>query len=174
MAYVGQDVFLFRGSIRDNIALGRPDASEDDIVAAAKAACAHDFITAFPLGYDAPVGEHGLQLSGGQRQRIAVARALIKNAAIILLDEATASLDPESERQVQMAIEHLCQGRTTIVIAHRLHTIVHADRIYVIEDGGVVESGQHDELLRKGGRYASFYRVQLKDQEPKPAIAASA
>jgi ATP-binding cassette subfamily B protein len=174
MAYVGQDVFLFRGSIRDNIALGRPDASEDDIVAAAKAACAHDFISAFPLGYDAPVGEHGLQLSGGQRQRIAVARALIKNAAIILLDEATASLDPESERQVQMAIEHLCQGRTTIVIAHRLHTIVHADRIYVIEDGGVVESGQHDELLRKGGRYASFYRVQLKDQEPKPAIAASA
>jgi ATP-binding cassette subfamily B protein len=174
MAYVGQDVFLFRGSIRDNIALGRPDASEDDIVAAAKAACAHDFITAFPLGYDAPVGEHGLQLSGGQRQRIAVARALIKNAAIILLDEATASLDPESERQVQMAIEHLCQGRTTIVIAHRLHTIVHADRIYVIEDGGVVESGQHDELLRKGGRYASFYRLQLKDQEPKPAIAASA
>ena len=174
IAYVSQDVFLFRGTIRDNIALGRPDATEADIVAAAKAACAHDFITTFPLGYDAPVGEHGLQLSGGQRQRIAVARALIKNAAIILLDEATASLDSESERQVQMAIEHLCRGRTTIVIAHRLHTIVHADRIHVIEDGAVVESGRHDELLHKGGRYASFYRLQLKDQEAKPAIAASA
>jgi ATP-binding cassette subfamily B protein len=173
MAYVGQDVFLFRGTIRENIALGRPDASEADIVAAATAACAHDFITMFPRGYDTPVGEHGLALSGGQRQRIAVARALIKNAAIILLDEATASLDPESERQVQMAIEHLCQGRTTIVIAHRLHTIVHADRIHVIEDGAVVESGKHDELLRKGGRYASFYRLQLQGQT-QPTAAASA
>jgi ATP-binding cassette, subfamily B, bacterial MsbA len=174
LAYVGQDVFLFRGSIRENILFGRPDASEDEIVAAAQAACAHDFITGFPRGYDAPVGEHGLQLSGGQRQRIAVARALIKNAAIILLDEPTASLDSESERQVQLAIEHLCQGRTTIVIAHRLHTIVHADRINVLEDGMLVESGQHSELLHKGGRYASFYRLQLQHQEAAPAVAASA
>jgi ATP-binding cassette subfamily B protein len=174
LAYVGQDVFLFRGSIRDNIAIGRPDATEQEVVAAAKAACAHDFILSFPQGYDAPVGEHGLQLSGGQRQRIAVARALVKDAPIILLDEPTASLDSESERQVQMAIEHLSQGRTTIVIAHRLHTIVHADRIHVLEDGVLVESGQHSELLHKGGRYASFYRLQLQREEAAPAAAASA
>jgi ATP-binding cassette, subfamily B, bacterial MsbA len=171
IGYVGQDVFLFRGSVRENIALGRPGATEDQIVAAASAACAHEFIMSFPVGYDTPVGEHGLQLSGGQRQRIAVARALIKDAPIILLDEATASLDSESERQVQEAIEHLCQGRTTVAIAHRLHTIMHADRIHVVEQGVIVESGRHDELLRKGGRYASFYRLQLKDQEPRGPVA---
>jgi ATP-binding cassette subfamily B protein len=172
IAYVGQDVFLFRGSVRDNIAIGRPGASEAEIVAAAKAAYAHDFITACPRGYDTPVGEHGLQVSGGERQRIAVARALLKDAPIILLDEATASLDSESERLVQGAIEHLCSGRTTIVIAHRLHTVIDADRIFVIEDGAVAESGRHEELLRKGGRYASFYRLQLRPQEtgPEPSI----
>jgi ATP-binding cassette subfamily B protein len=176
VAYVGQDVFLFRGTVRENIALGRRDASEAEIVAAAKAAYAHDFITAFPRGYDTQVGEHGLQVAGGERQRIAVARALLKDAPIILLDEATASLDSESERQVQGAIEHLCRGRTTIVIAHRLHTVVDAHRIFVIEDGAVAESGRHDELLRKGGRYASFYRLQLREQERAPpvAIASSA
>ena len=167
VAYVGQDVFLFRGTIRDNIAMGRPGASESEIRAAARAAYAHDFILAFPRGYDTPVGEHGAQLAGGERQRIAIARALLKDAAIILLDEATASLDSESERQVQRALEHLCRGRTTIVIAHRLHTVVDADRIFVIEDGSVVESGRHEELLRKGGRYASFYRLQLRDQGPR-------
>jgi ATP-binding cassette, subfamily B, bacterial MsbA len=171
LAFVGQDVFLFRGSVRENIALGRSGATDAEIVAAAKAAYAHDFITAFPRGYDTPVGEHGLQVAGGERQRIAVARALLKDAPIILLDEATASLDSESERQVQGAIEHLCQGRTTIVIAHRLHTVVDADRIFIIEDGTVVESGRHDELLRKGGRYASFYRLQLRNQEPSPPVA---
>jgi len=174
LAYVGQDVYLFRGTIRDNIALGRLDATYEEIVAAATAACAHDFIIGFPLGYDTPVGEHGLQLSGGQRQRISVARALVKNAAIILLDEPTASLDSESEKQVQLAIEHLCRDRTTIVIAHRLHTIVHADRIHVLEDGMLVESGQHSELLHKGGRYASFYRLQLQHEGSSPAVAASA
>jgi ATP-binding cassette subfamily B protein len=174
IAYVGQDVFLFRGTIRDNIAFGRPNATQEEIAAAAQAACAHDFIMAFPRGYDTQVGEHGLQVSGGQRQRIAVARALVKNAPIILLDEATASLDSESERQVQEAIEHLCQGRTTLVIAHRLHTVTHADRIFVVEDGAIAESGRHDDLLRKGGRYASFYRLQLRDQEPRDAIAATA
>jgi ATP-binding cassette, subfamily B, bacterial MsbA len=176
VAYVGQDVFLFRGSVRDNIAVGRPGATDAEIVAAAKAAYAHDFIMASPRGYDTPVGEHGLQVAGGERQRIAVARALLKDAPIILLDEATASLDSESERQVQGAIEHLCRGRTTIVIAHRLHTVVDAHRIFVIEDGTVAESGRHDELLRKGGRYASFYRLQLRDQERAPpvAIASSA
>jgi ATP-binding cassette, subfamily B, bacterial MsbA len=166
IAYVGQIVHLFRGSIRDNIALGKLNAGEDEIVTAAKAAHAHDFIESFPAGYDTPVGEHGLQLSGGQRQRIAIARALIKDAPIILLDEATAALDAESERNVQEAIAELCEGRTTIAIAHRLSTIMHADCILVVEDGMIVESGRHEELLRKGGRYASFYRMQLKEQTP--------
>jgi ATP-binding cassette, subfamily B, bacterial MsbA len=174
IAYVGQDVFLFRGTIRDNIEFGKPGASEDEIVAAAKGAYAHDFILTFPRGYDTPVGEHGLQLSGGQRQRVAIARALIKNAPIILLDEATAALDSESELQVREAMEHLCQGRTTLAIAHRLHTVSHADRIFVIEDGKVVESGRHDELLRKSGRYALFYRLQLKEQETRTPIEAAA
>jgi subfamily B ATP-binding cassette protein MsbA len=176
IAYVGQDVFLFRGTVRENIEFGKPGASEDEIVAAAKAAYAHDFIMSFPRGYDTPVGEHGLQLSGGQRQRVAIARALIKNAPIILLDEATAALDSEAELQVREAMEHLCRGRTTLVIAHRLHTVSHADCIYVVEDGRVVESGRHDELLHAGGRYASFYRLQLKEQEshdPVAAVAAS-
>jgi ATP-binding cassette subfamily B protein len=166
IAYVGQIVQLFRGTIRENIEMGRIGASEAEIVAAAKAAHAHEFILGFPAGYDTPVGEHGMQLSGGQRQRIAIARALIKNAPIILLDEATAALDSESERYVQEAIAELCKGRTTLVIAHRLSTIMHADCILVVEAGLVVESGRHDELLRKGGRYASFYRLQLKEQVP--------
>jgi len=174
IAYVGQIVHLFRGTIRENIALGKLDASEAEIIAAAKAAHAHDFILNFPGGYDTPVGEHGLQLSGGQRQRIAIARALIKNVPIILLDEATASLDSESERYVQEALAELCKGRTTLVVAHRLSTIMHADCILVVEDGAVVESGRHEELLRKGGRYVSFYRLQLKEQSPPlEPVAAS-
>jgi ATP-binding cassette, subfamily B, bacterial MsbA len=164
VAYVGQIVHLFRGTIRENIALGKLDASKDEIIAAAQAAHAHEFIESFPAGYDTQVGEHGLQLSGGQRQRIAIARALIKDAPIILLDEATAALDSESERTVQEAIAELCKGRTTIAIAHRLSTIMHADCILVVENGTIVESGRHEELLRKGGRYASFYRLQLKEQ----------
>jgi ATP-binding cassette, subfamily B, bacterial MsbA len=185
IAYVGQIVHLFRGTVRENIALGKLGASDAEIVAAAKAAHAHDFIMGFPQGYDTQVGEHGMQLSGGQRQRISIARALIKNAPIILLDEATASLDSESERYVQEAIAELCKGRTTLVIAHRLSTIMHADTILVVENGQVVESGRHDELLRKSGRYASFYRLQLKEQSasaaelivapaPVPEIAQSA
>jgi len=173
-AYVGQDVYLFRDTIGQNIAFGKAGASQAEIVAAAKAACAHDFIMGFPLGYDAPVGEHGTQLSGGQRQRIAVARALVKNAPIILLDEATAALDSESEKQVQEAIEHLCQNRTTIVIAHRLHTIMHADAILVVEGGEIVERGRHDDLLRRGGRYASFFRLQHRDAAPLTLAPISA
>jgi ATP-binding cassette subfamily B protein len=169
IAYVGQHTHLFRGTVRDNIRYGRLGAAEAEIVAAAKAAHAHDFIMAFPSGYDTPVGEHGHQLSGGQRQRIAIARALIKDAPMILLDEATASLDAESERHVQAAIAELCNGRTTLVIAHRLSTIMHADRILVVENGLVVETGRHDELLRKSGRYASFYRLQLQEQAPAAA-----
>ncbi len=173
-AYVGQDVYLFRDTIRANIAFGRPGATEDDIVAAARAACAHDFIMGFPLGYDTPVGEHGTQLSGGQRQRIAVARALLKNAPIILLDEATAALDSESEQQVQQAIEHLCQNRTTIVIAHRLHTIMHSDTILVVEAGEIVERGRHDDLLRRNGRYASFFRLQQRSHPSLAPVSATA
>jgi ATP-binding cassette, subfamily B, bacterial MsbA len=173
-AYVGQDVYLFRDTIRANIAFGKPGATETEIINAAKAACAHDFIMSFPLGYDTPVGEHGMQLSGGQRQRIAVARALIKNAPIILLDEATAALDSESEKQVQEAIEHLCSNRTTIVIAHRLHTIMHADAILVVEAGEIVERGRHEDLLRRGGRYASFFRLQHRDTATITPISATA
>ena len=168
VAYVGQIVQLFRGTIRENIAFGKIGASDEEIVAAAKAAHAHDFILGFPAGYDTPVGEHGMQLSGGQRQRIAIARALIKNAPIILLDEPTAALDSESEQNVQEAFAELRKGRTTLVIAHRLSTIMHADNIVVLESGLVVESGRHEELLRKGGRYASFYRLQLREQEAPP------
>jgi ATP-binding cassette, subfamily B, bacterial MsbA len=173
-AYVGQDVFLFRDTIAANIAFGKVGATEAQIMAAAKAACAHEFIMGFPLGYDTPVGEHGTQLSGGQRQRIAVARALVKNAPIILLDEATAALDSESEQQVQEAIEHLCQNRTTIVIAHRLHTIMHADAILVVEGGEIVERGRHEDLLRRGGRYASFFRIQHRDAGPLALAPISA
>src|SRR5712692_10065072 len=173
-AYVGQDVYLFRATIGANIAFGKVGATEEEIVAAAKAACAHEFIMGFPLGYDTPVGEHGTQLSGGQRQRVAVARALIKNAPIILLDEATAALDSESEKQVQEAIEHLCQNRTTLVIAHRLHTIMHADAILVVEGGEIVERGRHDDLLRRGGRYASFFRIQHRDAGPLTLAPISA
>jgi ATP-binding cassette subfamily B protein len=162
IAYVGQDVFLFRGSVRENIAVGKPDASDEEIVAAAKAACAHDFIASFPKAYDTAVGEHGMQLSAGERQRVSIARALLKNSPIVLLDEPTSSLDNESERHVRDAIAHLCVGRTTLVIAHRLNTIVHADRIHVVEDGRIVQSGRHEELLRSGGRYADFYNLQLK------------
>jgi subfamily B ATP-binding cassette protein MsbA len=173
-AYVGQDVYLFRDTIRENIAFGKVGATEAEIVAAAKAACAHEFIMGFPLGYDTPVGEHGTQLSGGQRQRVAVARALVKNAPIILLDEATAALDSESEKQVREAIEHLCQNRTTIVIAHRLHTIMHADAILVVEAGEVVERGRHGDLLRRGGRYASFFSLQQRDATTLAPISATA
>ncbi|RFB75694.1 ABC transporter ATP-binding protein [Methylovirgula sp. 4M-Z18] len=163
IAFVSQDVFLFQGTIRENIALGRAGASEEDIIAAAKHAHAHDFITGFASGYDTPVGEQGAQLSGGQRQRIAIARAILKNAPIILLDEPTAALDSESEREVQKALDDLRIGRTTLVVAHRLQTIVNADRICVIEKGHCVEQGTHDELLEKHGSYYAFFSAQFGD-----------
>ncbi len=161
IAYVGQDVFLFHGTIRHNIGLGRPGATDDEIMAAARAAHADEFIAQFPSGYDTPVGEHGAQLSGGQRQRIAIARALIRNAPIILLDEPTAALDSESERFVQDAMAKLIDGRTTLVIAHRLHTITRASTIHVIERGVIVESGSHDDLIAREGRYAHFYHMRF-------------
>jgi ATP-binding cassette subfamily B protein len=161
IAFVGQDAFLFRGSIRENIALGNPGAGETDIIAAAKAAHAHEFICQFAGGYDTQVGEHGMQLSGGQRQRISVARALVRKASIILLDEPTSFLDSETERYVNLAISNLFSGKTRLVIAHRLNTIVSADNIYVIEQGGVVESGSHEFLLGHGVRYAHFFNLQF-------------
>jgi len=166
ISFVGQDVFLFHGTIRHNIGLGRPGASEAEIVAAARAAHAAEFISQFPGGYDTMVGEHGAQLSGGQRQRIAIARALIRNAPIILLDEPTAALDTESERFVQDAMGKLIKGRTTLVIAHRLHTIAQADMIHVIEKGAIVESGRHAELLTRSGRYAHFHRMRFHKENP--------
>ncbi|MEY4967012.1 MAG: hypothetical protein RL274_2595 [Pseudomonadota bacterium] len=160
---VSQDAMLFDESVADNIALGKPGASKDEIMAAAKNAAAHDFIMATPQGYDTTVGEGGLKLSGGQRQRIAIARAMLRNAPILLLDEATSALDAESERQVQEALARLMKGRTTIVIAHRLSTVVDADRIYVLEKGGVAQSGSHAELMAADGLYANLYRHNLED-----------
>jgi ATP-binding cassette, subfamily B, bacterial MsbA len=165
IALVTQEPFLFDESIRANIAYGRPGASEDEIIAAAKAAAAHDFIMAAPEGYGSLVGEGGLRLSGGQRQRIAVARAMLRNAPILLLDEATSSLDTESERQVQEALKRLMKGRTTIVIAHRLTTVLDADRIYVLDHGRAVEQGTHGELMARGGLYARLYTREFHDGE---------
>lgn len=164
IAFVAQDVFLFRGTIRDNIALGRPDATEAEIVTAARKAHAYDFIAGFDRGFDTEVGEHGAKLSGGQRQRIAIARAFLKKASIILLDEPTAALDSESEREVQKALADLRVGRTTIVVAHRLQTIVDADRICVIENGRAVEFGTHDELMGRRGSYHTFFATQFGER----------
>jgi ATP-binding cassette subfamily B protein len=165
IGYVSQENFLFKGSVRDNIAMGRPGASDEEIVAAAKAAYAHDFIVGFERGYDTPCGENGLQLSGGQRQRIAIARAFLKDAPIILLDEATSALDSESEQAIQKALHTLCEGRTTLVIAHRLSTVANADEICVIDRGQLVERGQHAELMAKGDTY---YHI-AKSQFPRDA-----
>ena len=175
IAVVSQDPFLFKGTIYDNIALGRPDASEDEVVEAARIAYAHDFILGFQNGYKSQVGEQGHQLSGGQRQRIAIARAVLKNAPILLLDEATAALDNESEREIQMALQRLMVGRTTIVIAHRLQTIQNADCICVIEGGRVLEQGTHQELLAKLTRYAQLHTVyNMSVQAPPESPEAAA
>ncbi len=174
IAFVSQDVFLFRGTIRDNIALGKAGAGEAEIIAAAEKAHAHDFIAGFSDGYNTQVGEQGAQLSGGQRQRIAIARAILKNAPIILLDEPTAALDSESEREVQKALDDLRVGRTTLVVAHRLQTIVNADRICVIDAGKVVEAGTHGELIARDGAYRNFFAAQFGDAAPalrEPAAA---
>jgi subfamily B ATP-binding cassette protein MsbA len=161
IAFVGQEALLFDDTIAANIRFGRPDADDAAVEAAARAAGAHDFITALPDGYATFVGERGQSLSGGERQRVAIARALLKNAPILLLDEATSALDAETERQVQAALERLKQGRTTIVIAHRLSTVAHADQIVVIDKGHVVEVGTHASLITRGGFYARLQALQF-------------
>jgi subfamily B ATP-binding cassette protein MsbA len=162
---VSQHTFLFNDTVRNNIAYGHPDWDLKDVVAAAKTAHAHEFISAMPQGYDSMVGELGMQLSGGQRQRLAIARALLKNAPILILDEATSALDAESEKLVQDALENLMTKRTTLVIAHRLSTIRKADRIVVLVEGVVVEEGTHEELLARKNEYSRLYTLQLLEDE---------
>ena len=172
IALVSQEIILFDDTVRANIAYGRPDASEKEITQAAKNATAHDFIEAMSNGYDTYVGERGTKVSGGQRQRLAIARAMLKNAPILLLDEATSSLDAESEREVQAALMELMKGRTTLVIAHRLSTVIEADLIHVIDNGKLVESGNHPELLSKNGTYARLYALQFKEQQLEVEVGA--
>jgi ATP-binding cassette subfamily B protein len=161
MSLVSQDAFMFEGTIADNIRAGASDRDEAAVVAAAKAAYAHDFIMGFPLGYQTPVGELGGTLSGGQRQRISIARAFLKDAPIILLDEPTSALDSETEHAIQQALAVLTRNRTTIIIAHRFSTIQHADRIFVLQAGEVVEEGSHAELYAKGGVYRRLHSLQF-------------
>jgi ATP-binding cassette subfamily B protein len=163
MALVPQDPVIFAASARENIRFGRPDASDAEVEAAARAAAAHDFLVALPQGYDSSLGERGVMLSGGQKQRVAIARAILRDAPILLLDEATSALDAESERAVQAAVERLAEGRTTLVVAHRLATVKRADRILVFDKGQIVASGTHDALVAEGGLYARLARLQFTD-----------
>ena len=164
---VPQETMLFNGSVYDNILYGRLDATEEEVMAASKAANAHNFIMELPNGYDTQLGDRGVNISGGQRQRIAIARAILKNPQILILDEATSALDTESERVVQEALDRLMVGRTSFVIAHRLSTIKNADKILVMEKGKIVEEGNHDELMAKDGLYAHLYQIQYRNKEAK-------
>jgi ATP-binding cassette subfamily B protein len=157
---VSQDVFLFHGTVAENIAYGRPGANPADIEAAAKAAEAHEFILQLPQGYDTIVGERGQKLSGGQRQRVSIARAVLKDPPVLILDEATSAVDNETEAAIQRSMQVITRGRTTLVVAHRLSTIVAADRIYVLDQGRITETGNHAELLAIDGLYASLWKVQ--------------
>jgi ATP-binding cassette subfamily B protein len=172
---VFQDVYLFQGTIRDNIALGRPEAGDAEVEAAARAARCHDFITAMPDGYATRIGEGGLTLSGGERQRLSIARAILKDAPLVLLDEPTSALDTLNERAIQDALAELVTGRTVIVVAHRLSTIRAADQILVLDAGQITQRGTHDELIEQGGLYAhlwaereraAHWRLDLRPQTP--------
>jgi len=158
-----QEPFLFFGTIAENIAYGQPDAPREQIIAAARAAHAHEFILRLPQGYDSIVGERGQGLSGGERQRISIARALLIDPRILILDEATASVDSETEKEIQKALDNLVQGRTTIAIAHRLSTLQRADRLVVLDRGKVVEEGTHDELMARQGAYYNLYQAQARN-----------
>jgi subfamily B ATP-binding cassette protein MsbA len=171
MAIVTQETILFNDTVRNNLCYGRPDMPQEKIIDAAKAASAHDFITQMPLGYETVIGDRGQRLSGGQRQRLAIARALLKNAPILILDEATSELDSESEMLVQNALNVLMTGRTVFVIAHRLSTIRRADMIAVLDDGAIRERGTHEELLARNGIYARLYEMQFRDAEPVTRVA---
>jgi subfamily B ATP-binding cassette protein MsbA len=171
---VTQETVLFNDSVRNNIAYGQPDIPMEKIEAAARAALAHEFILRLPQGYDTVIGERGARLSGGERQRLAIARALLKNAPILILDEATSSLDAESEAAVQAALANLMEGRTVLVIAHRLSTVRRADRIAVIESGAVTDMGTHEELIERGGTYARLYQLQFGEAEPLVEVGGTA
>lgn len=160
-----QETLLFGGSIRENILYGKLDADEEELIAAARSANAHDFITSLPKGYDTIVGERGIKLSGGQRQRVAIARALLKDPAVLLLDEATSSLDNESELLVQDALSKLMRNRTTLIIAHRLSTVRIAHRIAVLDKGRVIELGTHEHLMARQGLYAKLYEMQFREAD---------
>ena len=162
---VQQDVFLFGGSVKDNILYGRPDASFEDVVAAAKRANIHDYIMSLPHGYDTEVGERGVRLSGGQKQRLSIARVFLKNPAVLILDEATSALDNTTEILIQSALDELCKGRTTVIVAHRLSTVKNADEIAVIDNGEIAEKGTHAELMKQNGIYKKLYSLQFRDEE---------
>jgi ATP-binding cassette subfamily B protein len=169
---VSQETYLFHASVRENLRFARPDATDEEVEAAARAARIHDLIASLPEGYDTVVGERGYRFSGGEKQRIAIARTILRNPPVLILDEATSALDTETERAVQAALDELAAGRTTIAIAHRLSTIRDADRILVVDDGRIAESGTHEELLGLGGRYADLYRTQFAGGEPQTVDAA--
>ena len=162
---VPQDTVLFNDTIGYNIAYGRPDATEDEMIDAAKAAKIHDFIISLPEGYDTAVGERGLKLSGGEKQRVGIARTLLKNPPVLLLDEATSALDTDTERDIQESLRQMSEGRTVITIAHRLSTVVDADKIVVLDSGSIIEQGTHEELLALDGRYSQMWHRQASGED---------
>ena len=170
ISIVLQDVFLFHGTVRENILFGRPGAGETEMREAARVANAVEFIEKLPDGYDTVIGERGVKLSGGQKQRLAIARAVLKDAPILILDEATSSVDTETEQLIQQALERLMAGRTTLMIAHRLSTIRNADQIVVLQDEGIAEQGNHDELMARDGIYRHLNLVQSQLQQEEPAV----